>query len=109
VAGSTLADFKGNTEIRNQLDVCNLKEEREKRKKGWHERILRMDENRLREILLNYKPERERDKPKGRPQDKMEKCTQMETEQARGSKSLKQQKTTTINVLYKIITQHLLF
>jgi hypothetical protein len=91
LAGYTPAYFKGNTEIRNQPDIYNLKEEREK-KKAWHEHILRMDENRPWKILLNYKPERERDKPIGRPLNKMIKCTQMERKQARGSKSLKQQK-----------------
>jgi hypothetical protein len=47
VARFALQDFKRNTEIRNHLENQNRN----------YEHVLRMDENKLPKILLNYKPE----------------------------------------------------
>jgi hypothetical protein len=72
LAGFTLLDSKGNTEIRDQTHICNLNKEI-KHGKNWYGRMdifLRMDKYRPPKNLLSYKPEGHRGTRK--IQDKME-------------------------------------
>lgn len=77
MAGFTLVDFKRNTEIWNHLIICDLNEEIGNQKRSWYEHILRMDENRLANILLNHRTEGDR---QGEIQDMMERLIQLKTE-----------------------------
>jgi hypothetical protein len=42
-----LLDFERSTEIWNNLNIYNLNEKIENKRRNWYENVLRMDENRL--------------------------------------------------------------
>ena len=65
LAGFTLLDHKRNTEIRDNLKIYNMTHLIEQQKRKWYEHVTRMEEKRLPNIILNYKPRGKRDR--GRP------------------------------------------
>ena len=56
VAGFTLLDQQKSEDIRRQLNIFKLDERMKQQKQDWHNHIKRMNEHRLPNLLLNYKP-----------------------------------------------------
>ena len=57
MAGHTLWDIKRSNDIREQLGIFNINDKLMQYKIHWREHIQRMDDNRLPQKILNYKPE----------------------------------------------------
>ena len=66
MAGYTILDKKRSSDIREQLGIFNINDKVTQYKINWREHIQRMDDNRLPQNNLNYKPEKRRNT--GRPQ-----------------------------------------
>jgi hypothetical protein len=70
VAGYTVRDEVTNTTIRKELQIFNTGERIQSRKIEWHEHLLRMEQQRIAQQVMFYKPIGYRDN--GRPRRRWE-------------------------------------